>query len=270
MSNLLMLGCGGARGGGGGGGSFVPTDLGTGTLGGWWDFSDTGTITDAGAGAVSQVTDKSGNGNTMAQGTGANRPVTGTQTLNTFNVLVFDGTNDRLEQTASFTNIPNIPLTLIVLRKFSSGTTGGVMRGHINSSNGCYVNLGRTSNVMAAHGDRFNDGTATAASYADSDNTNWHINTGIYASNTRTIFEDGTSKNTSATTVTLTNPIERLTIGESVNLPRNAFTYLNGMIAEAYILTGTTQLNYQKCEGYLAHKYGITLDAGHPYFAAPP
>lgn len=62
----------------------------------WLDASDTATITNAGAGAVSQWNDKSGNARHMTQGTSGNRPLTGTTTQNSKNVIVFDGTDDFL------------------------------------------------------------------------------------------------------------------------------------------------------------------------------
>jgi hypothetical protein len=62
-----------------------------------YDASYTSTITDAGGGAVSAWAPKSGSvGATLAQGTAANRPITGTRTQNGLNVLDFDGTNDLL------------------------------------------------------------------------------------------------------------------------------------------------------------------------------
>lgn len=56
---------------------------------GWWDASDTATITDA-AGAVSSWADKAGNG-ALVQGNAALQPLTGTRSLNGLNVVDFDG-----------------------------------------------------------------------------------------------------------------------------------------------------------------------------------
>jgi hypothetical protein len=62
----------------------------------WLDASDTSTITDAGAGAVSSWLDKSNNAYTFINSTSAQRPTTGTRTVNSKNALDFDGTNDWL------------------------------------------------------------------------------------------------------------------------------------------------------------------------------
>jgi hypothetical protein len=64
----------------------------------WLDASDATTITESG-GAVSAWNDKSPNGINFSQAIAANRPTTNTQTLNGKNVIVFDGSNDRLEGT---------------------------------------------------------------------------------------------------------------------------------------------------------------------------
>lgn len=61
----------------------------------WLDASDTATITASG-GSVSALADKSGWGRNFAQSTAGSRPVTGTRTLNSKNVLDFDGTDDFL------------------------------------------------------------------------------------------------------------------------------------------------------------------------------
>lgn len=55
---------------------------------GWWDASDTATIT-ASSGSVSQLDDKSGNGYHLTQATGVKQPTTGTRTINSLNALDF-------------------------------------------------------------------------------------------------------------------------------------------------------------------------------------
>jgi hypothetical protein len=66
----------------------------------WLDASDTTTITSSG-GSVSQWTDKSANAYTFTQATSTNQPTTGTRTINSKNVLDFDGTSDYLYSTAA-------------------------------------------------------------------------------------------------------------------------------------------------------------------------
>jgi hypothetical protein len=65
----------------------------------WLDAADTATITLSGS-AVTQWTDKSANAYTFTQGTAAQQPVSGTQSQNGKNVMVF-ATNDSLAATSA-------------------------------------------------------------------------------------------------------------------------------------------------------------------------
>ena len=67
---------------------FSPSDL-TG-LKAWYDAADTATITVSGT-AVTQWNDKSTSGYNLTQGTAVNRPTSGVTTLNSKNVITFDG-----------------------------------------------------------------------------------------------------------------------------------------------------------------------------------
>lgn len=62
----------------------------------WYDASDTSTITVSGS-AVTQWNDKSANAYNLTQSTAAYRPLSGTRTLNSKNVIDFDGSNDLLK-----------------------------------------------------------------------------------------------------------------------------------------------------------------------------
>jgi hypothetical protein len=73
--------------------AFAPTDIAGLQL--WLDASDTASITHT-ANSVSQWNDKSGNSRHATQGTATNQPTTNTRTLNSRNVIDFDGTNDTL------------------------------------------------------------------------------------------------------------------------------------------------------------------------------
>ena len=66
----------------------------------WYDASDTGTISLSGS-AVTQWNDKSGNSYNLTQGTAARRPTSGVNTLNSKNVITFDGNDVLQASTAS-------------------------------------------------------------------------------------------------------------------------------------------------------------------------
>jgi len=76
--------------------AFSPTDIAGIQL--WLDSSDASTITEV-AGAVSQWDDKSGNTRHAIQATGANQPITNSRTINSVNVLDFNGTTHRMAST---------------------------------------------------------------------------------------------------------------------------------------------------------------------------
>ncbi len=251
---------------------FKPTDLGTSITKAWYDFGDTSTISDTG-GSVDQVTDKSGNANTISSTTTA-RPVTGTQTLNSRNVLVFDGTDDMLERTASLV-MPTITggVTLLCIRRTTSGTSAGMVNilNFGTGTNGNECGIGRDGGNTGAWGDGTNNSSSSAATYADSDNTNWHMDSAIFTTTSRTIFKDGTSQTTNNNSV-VDHTVTHFGVGKCVNLGHTAFVWMNGRIAEVIVLDGTNATNRQKCEGYLMWKYGLqaNLPGGHPYLSAPP
>jgi hypothetical protein len=86
----------------------------------WLDAADTTTIIESG-GSVSQWNDKSGNGYNVTQSNATNQPTTGTATINGLNVLVFDGSNDSMTNTA----IPSTsqPYTYVIVAQESSAMT---------------------------------------------------------------------------------------------------------------------------------------------------
>jgi hypothetical protein len=67
-------------------------------LGGWWDFSDSSTVS-LSSSEITSVTDKSGNGRNAAQGTANNRPSIATNVRNGRAAALFDGSNDALDVT---------------------------------------------------------------------------------------------------------------------------------------------------------------------------
>lgn len=66
----------------------------------WLDASDTSTITES-SNAVSAWTDKSANAYVFQQTSATSKPTTNTRTINSLNVIDFDGTNDHLISTAA-------------------------------------------------------------------------------------------------------------------------------------------------------------------------
>lgn len=110
----------------GSGGDWSPLDIDGLAL--WLDASDLESITDS-AGAVSSWLDKS-NGHGFAQGAGSHRPSTGSATLNTLNVLTFDGdylTTTAAKSTFNFLHGADKHVTLAVAKFTNAGNLYGLM-----------------------------------------------------------------------------------------------------------------------------------------------
>lgn len=109
--------------------AFVPTDISGLQL--WLDASDTSTITEAG-GSVSQWDDKSGNSNNVVQGTAAKQPTTGTRTLNSLNVLDFDGGDN---MTVTLPSVISQPGTIFVVGQFDLTGTAQYFYDSVTAAN---------------------------------------------------------------------------------------------------------------------------------------
>jgi hypothetical protein len=101
----------------------------------WLDASDTSTITES-SGAVSQWNDKSGNGRNVTQATGVRQPSTGTATINSLNVLAFDGGD--ILQRATFTMTTRT--VFVVAEATGAPTSQGALWRH-NASTGNGINI---------------------------------------------------------------------------------------------------------------------------------
>lgn len=126
----------------------------------WLDAADAASIT-LNSGNVSQWNDKSGNGRTLQQTTANNRPAWTAARVNGRYAAVFDGANDSLGVSFTFTQ----PITLFVVGKFNTtdvgqtmidGATGNTMRIFVDSS----------ANIGFYAGIQFNKSTTVTA---------WHV-----------------------------------------------------------------------------------------------
>lgn len=229
-----------------GGTPWTPALLGS-SLIGWWDASDSSTIT-IGTG-VSAITDKSGNSRTFSQATAGNQPALITNAQNGLSVMRFDGAGDFM-QTAARVDIR----TLILLAKWSA-TTGDYR--HIwdmstTSLYGWHGDTASSTNLLSSFtsplitgGTNYVNGTSTAGLLKR------------YTSFTIHGFETTGNINPQFTGYQSGNP-GREFFGDYAE-----FLYLNAVPSTA---------NRQLIEGYLAWKWGIqaSLPAGHPYKNSAP
>jgi hypothetical protein len=216
---------------------FSPLDLSP-TM--WFDASDTSTITESG-GAVSQWADKSGNGHDLTQGTGANQPTTGTRTINSRNVVDFDGVSDRMVSGSLSPTLtqPNTIFAVFVPDATSSqylfDAIGGANRNALLFDTGYRPFAGvlpaRTGAVLTV------------------------------PQITRTVF-DGTSSSLHIDGASAfagdagTNSFESMTLGSRYDGTGS----IDGAVAEVIVVDGAlTAQQISDTETYLAHKWGITL-----------
>lgn len=108
----------------------------------WYDAADTATISLSGS-AVTQWNDKSANAYNLTQGTAARRPQSGVDTLNSLNVITFDG-NDVLQAAtaADWDFLHNSTgATIFFAAYFNSVATSGVLfaTGNSTAQSGVYI-----------------------------------------------------------------------------------------------------------------------------------
>ena len=220
--------------------AFSPLDLSP-TL--WLDASDTSTITEVG-GAVSQWDDKSGNGWNVVQATAANQPTSGTRTLNSLNVLDFDG-NDLLDVDFGFGNEITQPNTIFMVVQIDTTATNVQLFDGVDASDRQFFGALAAGGVW-----RMSAGTVLSGGSQDQ---NAHILTVIFNGASSSLDVDSAnvlSGNAGA------NDLGGVTLGATYA----AASGLNGAIAEVIVVDGTlTAGEISDTETYLANKWGITI-----------
>lgn len=234
---------------GGGGGAFTPTDIAGLAL--WNDASDTASIT-ATANAVDQWNDKSGNAR-HTTATLSRRPTTNTRTINSLNVLDFDGTDDVMIGAAGTLAIPNGANTIFVVYASDNlgDATQNIMNG-LNAGSGLRYALGNTATDFQCQ-NRTTSSIYTTQALVRSTST---VAAGFIRSGTSiTPFVNGVkgAAGTNAEDITLT----QLNIGAQTNT--GTINRFNGMLAE--IIWYNSALSDANCNlvgSYLTSKWAAT------------
>ena len=221
---------------------FSPIDLSP-TL--WLDASDESTITESG-GAVSQWDDKSGNGNDFNQATASSQPTSGTRTMNSLNVLDFDGTTDVMQNNPS-TIAASQPFTVWAVVERDTDKYGRVLTQQspailVAFFTGDRTYSGTTSVIQGTSGDAPTATPLIARFTFDGASSSAHIDGVQTASGNMGTTGFTTGKNTR--------------IGAYQPGTQN----FDGAIAEMIVVDGTlTAGEISQTETYLADKWGITL-----------
>ena len=231
----------------------------------WLDAADTSTNNIShNSNSVSQWSDKSGNGNHATQSSSANQPTLSGQKI------VFDGSNDILK----ISNDPFKSLTkpaVIAVAKWNSLSTwnNALATWHGSSNNGWALyqnnNLDQITWVIRAGSHNLSGNSATLQ------NT---FLVSAFRTTGRHLRVNGTAvANHSSDTGTIPyNGTNRSAIGGQYAADNwsSPAKFLNGEIAEILVYDDQNQNNIAKIEGYLAHKWGLTLPSDHPYKSKVP
>lgn len=236
------------RGGSSGGATppFVPTDIADCIL--WLDAADTATITDT-AGAVSQWNDKSGNGYNATQGTNANKPISGTRTINGLNVLDFQG-DDKVVLPSALHPLPQGNNTVFIVGATDNTAASGTLLSGTSSGSTRYriMHLNSSGNQLEV----VNGTASNPASYTF--NTNAHIYS-LFRSNAAIIgaVDGATIVNTLAAT---SASINALAVGTQAN---NTSVGWDGPVGEVVIYNrALSPSESNQVLSYLSAKWSIS------------
>jgi len=225
----------------------------------WLDATDSSTLS-ASSNTVTQWSDQSGNGQHL---TASGDPQTGTRSLNTKNVVDFDGSGDYFESSSAYASGNNFSILMVA---------GIDAIDHVNDSLfSIRQTVDHPSFQMQTTGTseyKFNFVT-TGMGTSNTFSTTARHGPSIYelvfndATDLLEAFIDGTSLGTTPYTAP---PHQGNKLVVFANRGRNAFP--DGFVAEMISTTSAhSTANRQNLEGYLAHKWGLSanLPALHPH-----
>jgi hypothetical protein len=246
----------------------------------WYDASDSDTITES-SGSVSQWDDKSGNGHHLTQGSGSSQPSTGTRTVNTINVIDFNGSSQFINNlTLDYgSGSPDIQIISLVLSDgdgslvgyyygYSDGTSGGdggpgggeIVAASDTDDSGNRYYTGRYFNGYQETTKSFDTGQAFIVSHAYPAGGT-HIENEIYIDGSLEL----TSGNNDTRVLNFAGTNNQFSVGAADS---TAINFLDGAIGEILMFNSVlSDSDRQKIEGYLAHKWGLegNLPSSHPY-----
>lgn len=215
---------------------FSPLDLSP-TM--WFDASDETTITESG-GAVSQWDDKSGNNYDLVQATSSAQPKTGTTTINSLNVLEYDGSNTQYldEHTVNVS---------------ASHTMFAVYE--ISSNDGEVILVSNDS--QSYWGYAADEGSSSTTMKGSNTIGGLYIDGSEWLGTTRgDLFTSLPKDSPSLIRATFTFP----QLGWSTGFTGTIWAFSNGtQVAEIIVVASPTAQEISDTETYLANKWGITL-----------
>ena len=228
---------------------FAPTDIANLAL--WLDAADSGTIT-AAAGEVSQWNDKSTEANHFTQATAGKFPITGTRTINSLNVLDFDGINDNMRGPTGIKDIGFSACTIFVV--YASDNTGDATQNLLygaNSTPAFRMGVQITATLLNVECRTTSNLVTTQACTR---NTSTRIAGFNRTGTSITPFVDGTRGTTGTNAENIT--VNDLVMGTDLSTVANRF---NGKIAEVIMYRRSLTTSEENQVGdYLEAKWGGT------------
>ena len=221
--------------------------------------------------------DSSGNGRDLTQ-TGTARPLYKTGIVNSLPVARFDGSNDEL-LSAAFTVSTRIDAVVVFKIATTTPITNSVLA--INNSatptNPAKYLIGRFDQNLDLQLLHFPTGVSTNYAYRFY-KTDVSLNTFAIAAFSQ---PDGTTSShqfaqingkTTQSDAFLNNLAPATSGNAIINVGYSYISgrYLDGDIAEIIVFSQTSDSEHTWLEGYLSHKYGITLQTGHLFKNAAP
>jgi hypothetical protein len=244
----------------------------------WLDAADAATITLNGS-TVSQWNDKSGNSYHVAQPTASQQPTYAASGLNSKGLITFDGSNDYLVNATQPPAGTSYTSFIAVFKYISGGSSEDVpfalgQAGGYQRARGLYRAANGTTQGYVGWGAEL-----TSSSLSCDIAGNHHVWSVVQDSLTAphlSLWRDGSID--SGSPRTLSGNLQTTDPGFCVGELRQAWVYgynyaSNISVAEILVFSSAVSTdNRQKCEGYLAHKWGLTasLPSDHPYKSAAP
>ena len=241
----------------------------------WVDAADQSTITIATG--VSEWRDKSGNGRHFTQATGGFQPAySQTQFLGRPGIT-FDGTDDNLRLASINAQLANQTHGVYwVFRRISSNAGGSGYNPTISvataSADAGALHYVKNTNFPASY-PYF--GAPTSNSYDRTSGFTYQNDIGYVMSFQANApsAATGWSVHRSGTLEGTTNAIatpNATNLGYVLAHQANPARYLNCVFGEVLMVQNANTRVRQLVEGYLAWKWGVTLDASHPFANRPP
>ena len=233
----------------------------------WYDADDAATVLTSGN-SVTNWLDKSGNSNHATQTTATLQPTNGIRTLNTLNILKFDGTDDRLA-------LPQLGLDdgAIVFAVFEVDDNDDKYTVVASQAQGLDKYLGQTNPNLFVSPSRMPD----MAAGMPTTGAHLYSKSALVVSNSYQYYLDGTKTAEAATDTRTFDGNQLIFIGGTGegNFTADPRFHLDGTIGEVIILDERPDdATRQKVEGYLAWKWGLQgnlpSDPEHPYKNAAP